>query len=106
MSAPGDALISQMLTRLDQFTEEELIHLNRLIVERLRLMRQVRDHQAMIQFRVGQRVMFTSSDGRLVRGMLTRYNRKSVSLISDEGMRWNVSPGILRAETAANTSSK
>ena len=28
--------------------------------------------------------------------MLTRYNRKTVTVISDTGQRWNVSPRLLR----------
>jgi hypothetical protein len=28
--------------------------------------------------------------------MLTRYNRKSVTVITDDSHRWNVSPGLLR----------
>jgi hypothetical protein len=27
--------------------------------------------------------------------MLTRYNRKTVTVITDEGRQWNVSPGVL-----------
>jgi len=103
MSAMSDALgspTSQLLARLDQFTEEELVHLNRLVVERLRLIRQVRDHQAMIQFRVGQRVAFTTSAGQTVRGVLTRYNRKSVSVLSEKGQAWTVAPSLIRAEPA------
>ncbi len=92
--------VSQILARLDQFTEEELVHLNRLVVERLRLMRQVRDHQAMIQFRVGQRVSFAMANGRVVRGVLTKYNRKSVGVLTDQGESWTVAPGLLRAEPA------
>jgi hypothetical protein len=103
MAPMSDAVgspVSQLLARLDQFTEEELVHLNRLVVERLRLIRQVRDHQAMIQFRVGQRVTFTTSAGRTVRGVLTRYNRKSVSVLSEQGQSWTVAPSLIRADPA------
>jgi hypothetical protein len=88
--------VSQILARLDQFTEAELVHLNRLVVERLRLMRQVRDHQTMIQFRVGQRVAFTTGSGEHVRGVLTKYNRRSVTVLADVGQSWTVAPGLLR----------
>jgi hypothetical protein len=37
-----------------------------------------------------------------VEGMLTRYNRKTVTVITDDGHHWNVSPGFLRkAESRA-----
>lgn len=93
-------IVSQLVTRLDEFTEAELIHLNRLIVERLRLIRDVHDHKAMIQFRIGQRVSFTARGGRVVRGVLTRYNRKSVSVLAETGEAWTVAPGLVRAEPA------
>lgn len=85
-----------LLAHLDEFTEEELRHLNRLIVERLRLMQQVKAHRAMTQFRVGQRVQFGSNTGGLVTGVLTKYNRKSVSVVTDQGESWTVAPTLLR----------
>ena len=94
---PGSPL-TEVLARLDTFTEAELVHLNRLVVERLRLIRQVHDHRAMIQFRVGQRVAFTAAGGRVVRGVLTRYNRKSVSVLADTGEAWTVAPTLIRAD--------
>jgi hypothetical protein len=87
---------AMLLAHLDEFTEEELRHLNRLIVERLRLMHQVKAHKAMTQFRVGQRVQFTASTGRVVTGVLTKYNRKSVSIVTEQGESWTVAPTLLR----------
>lgn len=29
-------------------------------------------------------------------GMLTRYNKKTVTVITDEGQHWNVAPSFLR----------
>jgi hypothetical protein len=100
MNEATSPIISQMLSRLDEFTEEELIHLNRLIVERLRLMQQVRAHQTMTQFRIGQKVQFTANTGRVIVGMLTKYNRKSVTVVTSEGQTWTVSPSLLLSVTA------
>ncbi len=87
---------AMLLSHLDDFTEDELHHLNRLIVERLRLMQQVKAHQAMVKFRVGQQVGFTSPNGQLITGVLTKYNRKSVTVVTQQGASWNVSPSFLR----------
>jgi len=95
MNDSSSSLVSQILARIDQFTEEELTHLNRLIVERLRLMRQIRAHQAMTNFRIGQRVEFIAGGGRRITGTLTRYNRKSVTVIAEDGTQWNVDPNLL-----------
>ena len=74
-----------MTIAIDGLTEAELIDLNRRVVERLRLMQQVRAHRQMLEFRIGGRVAFRA-DGRggLVEGMLTRYNRRSVTVITDD----------------------
>ncbi len=95
MSEGFSPLATQILAHLDDFTEAELHHLNRLIVERLRLMQQVKAHGAMIKFRIGQRVQFDSPSGVVV-GVLTKYNRKSVSVRTDHGTSWTVSPTFLR----------
>jgi hypothetical protein len=59
---------------IDKLTEEELIDLNHRVVERLRFLEQM----------------------PTVTGTLTKYNKKTVTVISDDGHRWNVSPSFLR----------
>ena len=83
---------------LSQLTESELIDLNRRIVERLRMIRQVHAHVKMMEFSIGERVRF-QTELRRVEGVLVRYNKKSVTVVTDDGERWTVSPGFLeRAE--------
>jgi hypothetical protein len=53
-------------------------------------------HADMLEFRIGDRVSFQPQGRAPVVGMLTRYNRKTVTVITDEGHRWNVSPQFLR----------
>lgn len=87
-----------MTIDLSQLTEAELVDLNRRIVERLRMIRQVHAHVRMLEFSIGERVCF-QTDLRRVEGVLVRYNKKSVTVVTDEGERWTVSPGFLqRAE--------
>jgi hypothetical protein len=81
---------------IDHLTEAELIDLNHRVVQRLRLMSQVHAHKAMLEFRIGDRVTFEPEGGTPVFGILTRYNKKSVTVITDDGHRWNVSPRFLR----------
>ena len=94
---------------LDHLTEAELVDLNHRIVQRLRLLSQLHAHKAMLEFRIGDRVQFEPQGGVPVFGILTRYNRKSVTVVADDGHRWNVSPSFLRraepAETEANPGS-
>jgi len=80
---------------IDRLSEPELVDLNRRIVERLRLLAQMRAHTQMLEFKVGDRVSFQADGRGPVEGMLTRYNRKTVTVITDDGQQWNVSPGFL-----------
>jgi hypothetical protein len=58
----------------------------------------------MLEFRIGGRVRFHPEGRPSVTGMVTRYNRKTVSIVTDDGQRWNVSPQLLeRAEIDAHT---
>ena len=81
---------------IDKLTEAELVDLNNRIVERLRLLNQLRAHTQMLEFRIGDRVAFQPDGHPLVTGMLTRYNKKTVTVITDTGQRWNVTPRLLR----------
>jgi hypothetical protein len=81
---------------IDSLTEAELIDLNNRIVARLRFFNQMRAHAQMLEFKIGDRVAFQPADRPLMAGMLTRYNKKTVTVITDSGEHWNVSPGLLR----------
>jgi hypothetical protein len=81
---------------IDELTEAELIDLNHRIVERLRFLNQMRAHGQMLEFKIGDRVAFEPGGRPPVIGMLTRYNRKTVTVITDNGQRWNVSPSLLQ----------
>ena len=73
-----------------------LIDLNNRIVERLRFLNQARAHAHMLQFKIGDRVSFQPEGHWMVTGMLTRYNKKTVTVVTDAGERWNVAPRFLR----------
>ena len=80
---------------IDGLTEAELIDLNNRIVERLRFLHQARSHKRMLDFKIGDRVSFQPEGRAVVVGILTRYNRKTVTVITETGERWNVAPHFL-----------
>jgi hypothetical protein len=54
----------------------------------------------MLEFSIGERVTF-SPDGRPpITGMLIKYNKKTVTVVTDDGQRWTVSPIFLRRGTS------
>ncbi len=81
---------------IDQLSESELIDLNNRIVQRLRFLRQKHAHEDMLKFSIGDRVTFQPEGRSPIVGMVTRYNRKTVTVITNDGQHWNVSPILLQ----------
>lgn len=84
-----------MTIAIDHLTEAQLIDLNRRIVERLKFLAQMRAHASMLDFSVGDRVSFQPPGRPTHFGILTRYNKKTVTVITEDGLRWTVSPQLL-----------
>jgi hypothetical protein len=80
---------------ITSLSEDELIDLHRKITERLRFLSQTRAHTKMLQFKVGDRVSFKPDDRPAFYGVLTKYNKKTVTVITDNGEHWNIAPGLL-----------
>jgi DNA-binding IclR family transcriptional regulator len=51
---------------------------------------------AEVEAEIGDRVSFQPSGHPILVGMLTRYNKKTVTVITDSGQRWNLAPAFLR----------
>jgi hypothetical protein len=79
---------------IDGLSYEELVQLDRRIVERLKMLQAVKAHVDMMAFNLGARVRFDSQDGRQL-GILVKYNRKTVTVLTDDGQQWRVSPSLL-----------
>jgi hypothetical protein len=90
-----------MTIDIDQLTEAELIDLKHRVVERLRFLHQMRAHVEMLEFKIGDRVTFQPPGQGRLEGMLTRYNKKTVTVITETGQRWNVSPAVLSGDEPA-----
>ncbi len=79
---------------IDGLSYEELLQLNHRVVERLKMLEAMQAHVDMMAFNLGARVSFNSQDGRQL-GTLVKYNRKTVTVLGDDGRQWRVSPGLL-----------
>jgi hypothetical protein len=93
------------MTKIDinRLSEAELVDLHHRIVERLRFLQQMRAHACMLEFSIGDRVCFESGSHGLIEGILTRYNKRTVTVITDDRRQWNVSPGFLRKTDLSDT---
>jgi len=81
---------------IDELTEAELVDLNHRIVQRRRFMHQMRAHKAMLDFSIGERVCFQPDGRPLIFGVIAKYNKKTVTVITETGEHWNVPPSVLR----------
>jgi hypothetical protein len=76
-------------------SEDELVDLNRRVVERLQMIRQARRYQQMLTFSAGERVSFVDDRGRVNVGRVIRFNHKTVSIDGEDGRQWRVAPSLL-----------
>lgn len=91
-------------TRIESFIkelgEEELLYLNRLVVERLKLIAQDKSTKAMGRFNLGERVAFAGHGGEPKAGVIIRLNKKTATVRTTDGQQWNVAPSLLRSAEA------
>jgi len=96
---PGSVKIFDRVSAVEvikKLDEEDLRFLNELIVERLNLIFQAKATTSMARFSKVDRVGFVTSDGQPVEGVVVRLNKKTVSVDTDDGGRWKVSPRLLK----------
>jgi len=80
---------------IDKLTEEELIDLNHQVVERLKFLESYHTHKEMMEFSPGDRVSFEPPGKKKKIGTLVKFNKKTVTVITDTGQKWNVAPHLL-----------
>jgi hypothetical protein len=80
---------------ITKLSEDELVELNRRIVERLQFIRSARNLTQLARFSVGMSVEFDTDDGRTISGTVARLNQRTATVIGEAG-RWRVSPSLLR----------
>lgn len=80
---------------IDQLTEDELIDLNYRIVDRLKTLHSEHLQHEMLRFEIGETVCFHPPGKDAQVGTLVKFNKKTVTVITEGGRRWNVSPNLL-----------
>lgn len=80
---------------IDELTYDELVKLNHNVVERLRLLDSLHRHREMMKFTIGEKVAFVPPGRGMQVGTLVKYNKKSVTVITEIGQKWTVAPELL-----------
>ncbi len=87
-------------TMISELDEQELVTCNHLILERIKVIRAVNKAQSMAAFVVGDAVYFHDKQGGRVDATVARLNKKTLSLVTDDGQRWNVAPELCRIDSS------
>ncbi len=82
------------MINIDGLSIDELIALNHRVIERIKFLEKAQAHVDMMAFNLGAKVSFEAADGRRF-GRLAKYNRKTVTVITDEGQQWRIPPHLL-----------
>ena len=83
------------MIELDTLSYDELLDLNDRILARLKHLDAVDALNAMMKFNLGTKVCFDSSKLGMQVGTLIKFNQKTVTVLTDDGRRWKVSPQML-----------
>ena len=75
---------------------EELIDLNKRIVDYVKAAQHAKNAQAIANFELGDRVQFRTTAGETIKGTVFRINRKTIVVHSDEHHNWKVSANLLQ----------
>jgi len=95
----GWKICHNTVMNIENMSLEQLRELNKRVVARIKVLHQIKTQSEMIRFNLGDRVQFCTREGEIVVGILIKYNRKTVSVVTDDGVQWNVAPSFLsRAE--------
>ena len=86
---------------IESLSYDELVALNRRIVDRLKHLHEIRDQYHMLALNIGNRVSFDAGlqHGGRLSATVIKFNRKTVGVVTDDGRRWNVSPELLSPVT-------
>jgi hypothetical protein len=80
---------------IDSLSYDELVELNHKIIERLKFLDSMHTHNEMMRFSPGDKICFEAPGRGKLFGTLVKYNKKTVTVITESGQKWNVSPHLL-----------
>lgn len=85
-----------MTIDIDNLSEAELVDLNHRVVARLKFLHEMKLHSRMLDFSIGEKISFQPEGHPVLFGIITKYNRKTVTILTESGQQWNVAPVFLR----------
>lgn len=80
---------------ITNFTKQELIELNRLIIDRIKYLSKKENFDILAKFKFGDLVQIQNGDA-LCSGVVIKVNIKTVSICLTSGETWRVSPNVVK----------
>ena len=84
-----------LVSLVESLPEEQLKLLNEIVCTRLNYLQTLKDTRSMARFTPGDTVTFRDKQGFLQTGTVMKLNKKTVSVLNEDGRKWNVSPTYL-----------
>jgi len=95
-----DDILIKNHTKIESFikelAEDELVYLNKLVVERIRYLRQVETTNQMAIFNLGDIVEFQDNHNTILQGRVIKINKKTLTVLMADKKQWNVHPAYLK----------
>lgn len=88
-------LPEKVIKIVDSLSKDQLILLNRFIVERLKQMHEDQINEHMDEFEIGDTVCF-ENERKIINGIIIKINKKTISVLTENKERWNVTPTLLK----------
>lgn len=88
--------LDEWQTFVDSLDVDQLHLLNEMVCKRIDYLRDSEINRQMLNFRPGDQVSFVDKKGSVIDGRVFKLNRKTVSVVGENGGKWNVSPGLLQ----------
>ena len=84
---------------LAQFSDDELLSLNREIVDLLTARQRQEQRQSLLEYCIGERVTFQGPEGRPISGIIKKINQKTLTIVTDHG-QWKIHPCFVLKQKA------
>ena len=90
-----EEISSDVKSFIDIMDLDELVKLNGYIYKRIKFLGENMVYEKLQEFEILDKVSFVDNAGNILKGTVVRLNKRTVTVKSDEGRVWLISPFLL-----------
>jgi len=90
-----EEISSDVKSFIDIMDLDELVKLNDYIYKRIKFLGENMVYEKLQEFEILDKVSFVDNAGNILKGTVVRLNKRTVTVKSDEGRVWLISPFLL-----------